>query len=152
MTTPTFVPAVTYRDPRAALAWLEKAFGFETTMVIEPADGDVRGSHYEMAFEGSGRIMIGAEWADWARSPQAIGGANTQSVHVSIESDVDAHCDRARAAGAVIAAPPEDQFYGARTYRAIDPEGHVWSFAMHVRDVTREEAERASGLKIEGWI
>ena len=36
----TFIPAVFYKDPRAALTWLEKAFGFETTMVIEPADGD----------------------------------------------------------------------------------------------------------------
>jgi hypothetical protein len=33
-----------------------------------------------------------------------------------------------------------------------DPEGHVWSFGETVRTVTREEAEEASGLKIDGWI
>ena len=31
--------ALFYQDPKAALAWLEKAFGFELTMLIEDADG-----------------------------------------------------------------------------------------------------------------
>ena len=39
-----------------------------------------------------------------------------------------------------------------RTYRAVDPEGHVWTFAQTVRQVTREQAEQASGLKITGWV
>ena len=151
MSEPCFTPAVFYRDPRAALAWLEKAFGFETTMAIEPPDGDVRMSHYEMSYVGRGRLMVGAEWTDWARSPRSVQGANTQNLHVDVEREIDAHCERARAAGAVIAAEPEDQFYGDRTYQAVDPEGHVWTFSMHVRDVSREEAEQASGLKIEGW-
>ena len=47
---------------------------------------------------------------------------------------------------------PADQFYGDRTYMARDPEGHAWSFAQTVRYVTREEAEKASGLKIDGWV
>jgi hypothetical protein len=47
---------------------------------------------------------------------------------------------------------PEDQFYGDRVYMAKDPEGHVWGFAQNLRYVSREEAEKASGLKIEGWV
>jgi hypothetical protein len=35
---------------------------------------------------------------------------------------------------------------------ARDPEGHVWSFGQTVRQVSREAAEKASGLKIEGWV
>ncbi len=146
---PTFVPAVCYRDPKAALEWLEGAFGFELTMLIESPDGDSRLMHSEMSFGGQGRIMVGAEWAEWTRSPKSLNGANTQSIHVTLESDIDAHCERARAAGATIAAEPKDEFYGARTYRAVDPEGHVWTFSRHVRDVSRREAERASGLRIE---
>ena len=65
---------------------------------------------------------------------------------------MDAHCGRARAAGATILAEPSDQFYGDRTYRAVDLEGHVWSFGQTVRQVSREQAEAASGLKIEGWV
>jgi uncharacterized glyoxalase superfamily protein PhnB len=95
--------------------------------------------------------MVGAEWAEWVRSPATIGGANTQSVHVHLPGGpgaLDAHCERARAAGAVIAAEPEDQFYGDRTYRALDLEGHGWTFSAHVRDVTRAEAEAALGQPI----
>jgi uncharacterized glyoxalase superfamily protein PhnB len=149
METPTFTAATFYRDPKAALEWLAAAFGLEVTMAIEDHEGDPRNCHYEMAIEGRGRIMIGGEWADWTRSPASIGGVNTQSTHVDLASDLDAHCERARAAGATIVAEPEDQFYGDRTYRAVDPEGHVWTFSQHVRDVTRVEAEEALGLTIE---
>lgn len=143
-----FTPAVTYRDPKAALAWLEHAFGFEISMAIDgPPDQPAMG-HYEMSCAGAGRIMIGAEWADWTRSPANAGGANTQSVSVQLPDGIDDHCARARAAGAVIAEEPTDQFYGDRTYRAVDPEGHCWTFTMHVRDVSKAEAEAAIGQPI----
>ena len=48
----------------------------------------------------------------------------------------------------MIAADPEDQFYGDRTYRALDLEAHSWTFATHVRAVTRAEAEAAIGQPI----
>jgi len=149
METPTFATAVFYRDPKAALEWLTRAFGFEITMAIEDPEGDPRKCHYEMAIEGRGRIMIGGEWASWTRSPASINGVNTQSTDVDLVSDLDAHCERARAAGATIVAEPEDQFYGDRTYRAVDLEGHAWTFSEHVRDVTRAEAEEAIGATIE---
>jgi uncharacterized glyoxalase superfamily protein PhnB len=147
--TPTFTVSACYRDPKAALDWLGRAFGFEVTMAIDGPEDAPEMCHYEMAIDGRGRIMIGGEWAEWARSPASIGGVNTRITHVDLTGDVDAHCERARAAGATIAAEPEDQFYGDRTYRAVDLEGHVWTFASHVRDVTRAEAEAASGQKIE---
>lgn len=148
-----FTSAVTYRDPKAALAWLERAFGFEISMAIEgPPDQPAMG-HFEMSCAGSGRIIIGGEWTDWTRSPASTGGANTQSVSVRLAEGIDEHCERARVAGAVIADEPDDQFYGDRKYRAIDPEGHCWTFTMHVRDVTRAEAEAAIGQPIvaPGW-
>ncbi|MGE0748729.1 MAG: VOC family protein [Rhodospirillales bacterium] len=144
----TLGSAVYYKDPAAALGWLEKAFGFERVMVITDADGNL--VHSEMRFD-AGYIMVGPEWADHVGSPRTIGGRNTQSIHAMLKEGLDAHCARARAAGAEILRPPEDQFYGDRTYSARDPEGHVWTFAQTVRAVSREEAERASGLKIDGW-
>ena len=154
MDEPTFASAVYYRDTKTALAWLEQAFGFEITMAIEGPPDDPTMCHYEMSCNGQGRIMIGGEWAAWARSPSGVEGTNTQSVHVQLSDGLDAHCQRARAAGALIAAEPEDQFYGDRTYRAVDPEGHVWTFGMHVRDVTRAEAEVALGAPIvaKHWV
>jgi uncharacterized glyoxalase superfamily protein PhnB len=149
MDSPTFTMSAVYREPKAALDWLAHAFGFEVTMAIEAPDDDPSMCHYEMAVEGRGRIMIGGEWAEWTRSPASVGGVNTQTAHVALTGGLDRHCERAREAGATIAAEPEDQFYGDRTYRAVDLEGHVWTFAEHVRDVTRAEAEATIGQRIE---
>ena len=52
-----FTPVVFYRDPMAALRWLEKAFGFETSMLVTDAEGKV--GHAEMKL-GDGRIGVGA--------------------------------------------------------------------------------------------
>jgi uncharacterized glyoxalase superfamily protein PhnB/uncharacterized protein YndB with AHSA1/START domain len=145
---PTLGSGVFYKDPWAALDWLGKAFGFERSMVICDKDGHL--AHAEMRF-GDGYIMLGSEWADFIASPVSVGGKNTQSIHVQLPGEIDAHCEHARAAGAVILQEPSDQFYGDRTYRARDPEGHVWTFAQSVRHVSREEAQRTSGLRIEGW-
>ena len=148
METPIFTSSVHYRDPKAALAWLERAFGFEITMAIDgpPEASDM--CHYEMSVGGRGRIMIGGQWEESVKSPASLGGANTQVVHVMLEGDLDAHCQRARAAGAQIIAEPSEQFYGDRTYRVADLEGHRWTFAVHVRDVSRAEAEAALGHPI----
>ncbi len=146
---PIIVPSVIYKDSSVALDWLEKAFGFERSMVITDKDGNL--GHCEMRF-GDGIIYVGSEWTNYTASPSSTGGKNTQSVHIHLKDGLDAHCARARAAGATIVQEPEDQFYGDRTYRAKDPEGHVWTFGQSVRYVSREDAEKASGLKIEGWI
>jgi uncharacterized glyoxalase superfamily protein PhnB len=141
--------AVCYQDPRAALSWLERAFGFEVSMLIEDADGGV--AHSEMRF-GNAVVMVGNEWSEDHKSPRSIGGKNTQTVHIQLTTDVDAHCERARAAGAEILMEPATQFYGDRTYRCRDPEGHIWTVSQTVEAVSREEAEKISGLKITGWV
>lgn len=146
---PSLISAVCYRDPKAALHWLEDAFGFELFMLIEDQDGAL--IHSEMRF-GNAAIMIGNEWSADHKSPASLGGKNTQTVHITIETDLDAHCAAARAAGAEILREPETQFYGDRTYSCRDPEGHIWTISQTVAAVTREEAEEVSGLKITGWV
>jgi uncharacterized glyoxalase superfamily protein PhnB len=144
-----FSTSVHYIDPKAAVAWLEQAFGLETTMAIEGPPDAPENCHYELSIGGKGRLMVGGEWADWVRSPVHVSGANTQCTHVALAAGLDEHCERARAAGATIQEEPSDQFYGDRTYRAADPEGHVWTFSMPVRTVSRAEAEAALGQPIE---
>jgi len=91
--------------------------------------------------------MVGTEWDARTRSPASLEGRCTQTVHLHIEDDIDGHCERARAAGAVIVAEPETQFYGDRTYRALDPEGHLWTFGQTVQVMQPEEWDKASGMK-----
>jgi len=141
--------ALCYRDPKAALNFLGAAFGFELAMLIEDAEGKV--AHAEMSF-GDSVVMIGGEWSAQHKSPASIDGFNTQSVHIHLEGDIDAHCQRARTAGAEILMEPADQFYGDRTYRCRDLEGHFWTVGAPVRAVSVEEAEATSGLKVgKGW-
>jgi uncharacterized glyoxalase superfamily protein PhnB len=146
---PTLSSGVVYRDPRAAIAWLEKAFGFETVMLIEDPSGEIAHSQLRL---GDGVVMVGREWDEEHKSPASLGGKNTQSLHIHLDTDVDAHFRRAKAAGADVFAEPETQFYGDRVYRCRDLEGHVWTVGQTVEAVSREEAEAATGLKITGWV
>jgi uncharacterized glyoxalase superfamily protein PhnB len=143
---PSVSVGICYRDPKAALVWLEEAFGFEPTMVILAPDGSL--AHSEMRF-GDGMIMVGNEWSDAHKSPASIGGKNTQSTHIQLEEGIDAHCERARKAGAVIHQEPENQFYGDRTYRAVDPEGHIWTFGQTVEAVATADWEKSTGLTMK---
>jgi uncharacterized glyoxalase superfamily protein PhnB len=155
MDLPTFVSTVFYRDPLTALKWLESAFGFETTTLVTDAEGKV--GHSEMSFRG-GVVNIGGEWqgppigSARMRSPASLDGVGTQFIRIHMAEGLDAHCERARAAGAQIVAEPEDQFYGARVYRAMDPEGHVWNFSQEVRQVSAADMEAATGLKIRSTL
>jgi uncharacterized glyoxalase superfamily protein PhnB len=129
---PSLSSSLCYRDPKAALEWLETAFGFEPTMAILGEDGALM--HSQMRF-GDGMIMVGNEWSADHSSPANIGGKNTQTIHVQLDADIGGHCERARAAGAEILQEPETQPYGDRTYRARDPEGHIWTFGQTIEAI-----------------
>ena len=151
MTSP-ITPVVFYRDPLAALKWLEAAFGFETSLLVTDDAGNV--GHAEMKL-GDGRIGVGAEWGATEligparmRSPASLDGQGTQFIRINLERGIDEHCAKAEAAGARITQRPADQFYGARVYRALDPEGHVWNFDMDIAELSTDDMEKASGLKI----
>ena len=143
--TPSFSSRIACQDLRAEVDWLEKVFGFKTTMLATTPDGKV--VHAEMAF-GSGRIEVATEW-DAIKAPRSAGGANTQNICIHLASGLDEHCARACAAGGTIIQEPQDQFHGDRTYRIVDPEGHIWSFSQKLREVTAAELEAAvPGMKV----
>jgi uncharacterized glyoxalase superfamily protein PhnB len=133
----TTVPMLTYEDVGAAVDWLCSAFGFRESGE-RYADDEGRVTHAELAF-GDGEVMLGfasphylsprrhaAECehaARWLDNPYVVDGV---LVHVD---DLDAHLERARAAGADILRGPDDQPFG-RLYAAADLEGHRWMFVQ----------------------
>lgn len=123
-----------YDDAKAAIDWLCKAFGFEVRLLVETGDGAV--AHSELVF-GDGVVMVSqAGSRPYRRSPRAVGGC-TQSLGVYVD-DLDAHCERARAAGAVIDAEPRVSDYGGdywsdRSYGAFDCGGHYWWFSQRLQ-------------------
>jgi PhnB protein len=130
---PTVTPYLLYEDVDAALAWLRDVFGFRERLRFAADDGTV--SHAEMTIGEDGLLMLGHPGPDY-RDPRRVGGG-TALVHVLVD-DVDAHAERARAAGARLLREPEDQDYGHRRYDVEDLAGHTWSFSQHVRDVAPE--------------
>lgn len=140
--------AVSYVDPKAAFRWLESAFGFEPLMVLLDENDNL--AHSEMSY-GQSVVMVGNEWSADHKSPKSLGGKNTQTVHVQLDrvEDIDAHCERARKAGAEILQEPSMQFYGDRTYRARDPEGHIWTSGVTIEETTPQAWDKASGLRTQ---
>jgi len=133
--------AIFCREPLAELDWLARAFGFEVRIKVISPDG--RLEHSE-AVLGDGVVMVAAEGgstrdpgATWPKSPRTAGGC-TQAIMFFVD-DADAHCARARAAGARIVTEPATSDYGPgywvdRGYEAEDPEGHRWWFVQRLRE------------------
>ncbi len=126
-TTPTFYPALTYADARAAADWLARAFGFTLKVAYDAPDGSI--AHAEMTF-GEGMMMFGAR----KNLPAWMQAVGRQSIYVYV-ADPDAHHDRAKAAGAEIVNPLRDTEYGSREYSACDPDGHFWHFGTYRPEV-----------------
>lgn len=130
---PGIVPCLRYKDAPAAIAWLCRAFDFEEHLVVPGEGGTV--AHAQLTY-GRGMIMLGSTGADgtgWEAlmaTPDERGGTSSQAPYVVVK-DVDAHHDRARAAGADIVAPPADKETGGRDYTCCDPEGNVWTFGSY---------------------
>jgi uncharacterized glyoxalase superfamily protein PhnB len=133
------------------MRWLEAALGFETTFLLTDSEG--RLAHAEGKI-GEALICVGGEWEGpqlggaKMRSPASLGGAGTQFLRFHLESGLDEHCARARAAGANITDEPANQFYGARTYRVMDPEGHIWNFSQAFEEVSGDEMTAKTGLRV----
>ena len=117
------IPYLIYRDVPAALAFLDRAFGF----VEERRDPTPSGMHASMLLDGQ-RIMMGQGGAQWGMLPPETGEPVTAGIFVHVP-DVRAHCARAEAAGATISEPLADHGYGL-TYTARDCDGHPWFFTQ----------------------
>src|SRR6185436_14412203 len=128
---PTIVPQLPYQDIRAALAFLERAFGFSeiSTSRLEAQDGVI---HHALVEFGDGVIGIGTHGAHSAISPKSA-GVETQYISVRV-ADIDAHYERALAAGARIEHEPRSHS-GWRAYEALDIEGHRWRFLQQLREM-----------------
>ena len=129
----TIFPAVRYVDPRAAIAWLGRAFGAETHVMYDDDGGDV--AHAEVRIAGN-LVMLGTSRTDDpypVRSPRVSGGTITASLYVVLAdaAAVDAMHARAAGAGAEIAQQPHDTDYGSHDFSARDLDGHYWTFGTY---------------------
>ena len=131
----SLIPSLRYGDAAKAIDWLCDAFNFERHLVVPGEGGAI--AHAQLRF-GNGMLMLGSggshEGGDNERpfDKRVQPLANIEEVRPSsiymIVDDVDAHCTRARAAGAEIIMEPEDVEYWSRSYTCCDLEGNVFTF------------------------
>jgi uncharacterized glyoxalase superfamily protein PhnB len=127
------MPRLAYQDPEAGLRFLCDAFGFTETARFAHAGSIV---HAEIALNGETVFAVGPV-SEHVHSPQTLGG-NTVQLFCYVD-DVDAHCEQSRSHGASITAEPSDQFWGDRSYDALDCAGYRWTFRRIVKEVPLDD-------------
>ena len=142
-------PYLTVSDANAALSFYERAFGFERT---EETMTDDKGSvvHAGMRYRGRSIAMMAPEgaWGGKDRTPKHMGVALPLNFYV-YTPDVDRVARDAKAMGATIERPPEDQFWGDRTAWIMDPSGHVWTVASRIEETTAEQRSERWAAKLK---
>jgi uncharacterized glyoxalase superfamily protein PhnB len=134
----TVAPVLVYPDVRAAVAWLEAAFGFEERVRI----GD--GHRAQLSVGSDGAVVI----ADVGGGRVAPSGSGvTHLIKVRVE-DVEAAFARARSHGAHVVEELTSWEYGERSGVLEDLGGHRWELTQTVRDVVPEEW---GGRTIASW-
>ncbi|MDB5028758.1 MAG: glyoxalase [Candidatus Eremiobacteraeota bacterium] len=133
------------RGAADAIEFYKKAFGaVERPGRMAMPDGKIVHATFTI---GNSEVMISDEFPDWdSPGPLTLGGS---SVSISMEvPDVDAVVERALAEGATLSFPVQDQFYGQRSGRIVDPFGHVWVIGTTIEHVAPDEMAR----RAEAWI
>ena len=127
-----------YPDVRAAVAWLEAAFGFEERVRI----GD--GHRAQMRVGLDGAVVVADVGADRI-APH--GGGVTHVVKVRVR-DVDEAFSRARGHGARVVEELTTWEYGERSGVLEDIGGHRWELTQTMRDVAPEQW---GGVSVARW-
>jgi len=131
----TITPHVVVRDAARAVEWYTSVLGAEERLRIPVPDG--RLMSVELRF-GDSAVMLADEFPEMGIvSPQTLGGTY-MALHLMVD-DVDKVWQRALDAGAEVFHPLQDSFWGERHGQVIDPFGHRWGLAQHLRYVSPEE-------------
>jgi len=121
MSNQTVFPCITFKDAKASFEWLEHALGAERIAVYEDDDGRV--VHAEIRI-GESTIMAGDDRTGSTATPPGV------SVIYVVVEDADAAYERAKAAGAEV-TEPVDQDYGSRDVTVTDPDGNRWALGTY---------------------
>ena len=134
----TVTPVLIYPDVRAAVAWLESAFGFEERVRV----GDAHRAQLRVGADGA---VIVADVRRDQVAPSA--GIVSQIIKLRVP-DVDTAFARARDFGARVVDGPTTHEYGERSCMVEDLGGHRWELTQTVRDV---EPEEWGGVTVAPW-
>jgi PhnB protein len=131
------MPMLVCRDAAAEIDFCKTTFGAMELLRRPGPDGIV--AHAALTIGGA-MIMIEAEWPTLASRAPRPDGSSPVVLYVYVE-DVDAVIERAVATGAKVLLPVQNQFWGDRTGRIIDPSGHVWTISTRTEETSSVERQ-----------
>ena len=136
----SITPSLTCRDAARAIEFYKSALGAQELNRMAGPDGKV--GHAELKI-GDSVFFVSDEFPGMSAAPSASAPNTSTYLYVYV-TDANAVFNRAVAAGARVAMPITDMFWGDRYGKLTDPFGHQWGIATHVEDVTPEEMGRRS--------
>jgi PhnB protein len=142
MTAPTATrtfaaPRLAFKDAAKAIEFYKKAFGAKETMRFDTGEGI---PHAEILI-GDSVVMLCEEWPEGGRYSAETMGSSPVSMSIQVP-DADAFLDHAVAAGAKLAGPISDQFYGYREGTLLDPFGYTWRVSTVKEEMSVEDMHR----------
>lgn len=129
------VPHLVVKESKEAIAFYERAFGAKEICRIASPDG-AKTWHAAIAI-GTAKVYLVDEFPEMRTSSPLTLGGSPVTIHLQV-ADADAVFARATEAGATVAVPLMDAFWGDRYGVLVDPFGHQWSVAHKVEDVSPE--------------
>lgn len=135
----TLSPHLVCRGAAEAIDFYKKAFGATEKGRLPGPNGKLM--HAQVLICGSSVMLVDEMLEYGALSPKALKGTPV-TMHLYVD-DVDDFFNRAVKAGATVKMPVDDMFWGDRYGIIVDPFGHQWSVATHVRDVSMAEMQKA---------
>ena len=140
-------PMLVCQSPEAEMNFCATAFGAIEQVRRPGPDGSP--IHIAMRVNEA-FLVVQAEFPDVAASRAPGPNGSSPVVIFVYVADVDQAVERAVAMGAKILMPAQDQFWGDRTARIMDPSGHVWTVASRIEETTEEQrAKRWSDIREE---
>lgn len=132
----TVTPHLVINGAAQALEFYKRAFGAKELERQPMPDGKLL--HARMRI-GDSLVMMSDEFpGSEAKAPTSV-GTSTVTLHI-YSRDVDKLWQNAIAAGAKVAMPLDNQFWGERYGTLADPFGHRWSVSMRIK-MSRPERE-----------
>jgi PhnB protein len=138
-------PMLVCRRPEAEMNFCAVAFGAVEQVRRPGPDGSP--IHIAMRIN-EGFLVVQSEFPDMVASRAPNPDGSSPVVIFVYVADVDQAVERAASMGARILMPAQNQFWGDRTARIIDPSGHVWTVASRIEETVEEQrAQRWSNIR-----
>jgi PhnB protein len=135
----TATTCLTVYNVDAALAFYQAAFGAEMLTRLVGAD-EASAIHATIKI-GNSIIALNQQAPEQGvYAPMSL-GVSVSQIHLYVD-DVDASWERAIEAGAIVHTPVYEAFWGDRTGILQDGNGHLWSIASKIENVSQDEIAR----------